>query len=71
VIYGFVEAEKANHSVSTMCRTLKVSKSGYYGWRERPPSQRAKADAVLREQIERIPIGRAGEPTALPASTSS
>jgi putative transposase len=54
VIYGFVQAEKANHSVSTMCRTLKVSKSGYYGWRERPPSARAKADAALSERIERI-----------------
>jgi len=54
VIYGFVEAEKANHSVSTMCTTLKVSKSGYYGWRERPPSARAKADAALCERIERI-----------------
>jgi putative transposase len=54
VIYGFVEAEKANHRVSAMCRTLKVSKSGYYGWRKRPPSQRAKADAALCEQIERI-----------------
>lgn len=40
--------------MSTMCRTLKVSKSGYYGWRERPPSRRAKADAALCEQIERI-----------------
>ena len=49
-----MEAEKANHRVSAMCRTLKVSKSGYYGWRERPPSQRTKADAVLSEQIERI-----------------
>jgi putative transposase len=37
-----------------MCRTLEVFKSGYYGWRERPPSQRAKADAVLSGQIERI-----------------
>jgi putative transposase len=54
VIYGFVEAEKANHPVSTMCRTLKVSKSGYYGWRERPLSARAKADAALSERIERI-----------------
>lgn len=54
MIYGFVQAEKANHPVSTMCRTLKVSKSGYYGWRERPLSARAKADAALSERIERI-----------------
>ena len=54
MIYGFVEAEKANHPVNTMCRTLKVSKSGYYGWRERPLSARVKADAALSERIERI-----------------
>ena len=26
VIYGFVQAEKANHRVNAMCRVLKVSK---------------------------------------------
>ena len=54
MIYGFVEAEKANHSVGVLCRVLKVSKSGYYDWRGRPSSARAKADAVLTERIERI-----------------
>ena len=54
MIYAFVEAEKANYRVNAMCRTLKVSKSGFYGWRERPLSARAKADAVLYERIERI-----------------
>jgi len=54
VIYAFVEAEKANYRVHTMCRALKVSKSGFYGWRERPLSARAKADAVLSERIEHI-----------------
>jgi putative transposase len=65
VIYGFVEADKANHSVGVLCRVLKVSKSGYYGWRSRPPSARSKADAVLTERIERASTGIAGEPTAL------
>ena len=54
MIYGFVEAEKANHSIGTMCRVLEVSKSGYYGWRNRPPSERAKANAALTERIRRI-----------------
>src|SRR5918998_2765634 len=40
--------------VSVMCRVFKVSKSGFYGWRERAPSDRAQADALLTEQIARI-----------------
>ena len=54
MIFGFVEAEKADHSISTMCRVLKVSKSGYYDWRGRPLSERARADAALTERIERV-----------------
>ena len=55
MIYAFVEAQKANHRVGAMCRrTLKVSKSGFYGWRDRVPSARAKADALLSEKITRI-----------------
>ena len=30
---------------------LKVSASGYYDWRYRPPSKRAQVNAVLREHI--------------------
>jgi putative transposase len=54
VTYAFIESERANHTVSTMCRALKVSKSGFYGWRDRAPSARARADAVLSEKIARI-----------------
>jgi putative transposase len=54
VIYTFIEARKTNHRVSVMCRTLKVSKSGFYGWRDRAPSARARADALLTEKITRI-----------------
>jgi putative transposase len=54
VIYTFIEAQKANHRISRMCRTLKVSKSGFYVWRDRLPSARARADALLSEEIVRI-----------------
>lgn len=37
-----------------MCRVLKVSRSGYYAWRDRPPSERARADAALTERIGRV-----------------
>jgi putative transposase len=54
VIYAFVQAQKANNRVNAMCRVLEVSKSGFYGWRDRPPSARARADALLSERIARI-----------------
>jgi putative transposase len=52
--YRLIEAEKAAHSVPTLCRMLGVSRSGYYAWRNRPPSERARFDAVLSEKIETI-----------------
>jgi putative transposase len=37
-----------------MCRVLEVSTSGYYAWRKRAPSRRARVDAELTEQIRQI-----------------
>jgi hypothetical protein len=54
VIYTFIETEKANHRISRMCKVLRVSKSGFYSWRDREPSARAQADALLAEKIVRI-----------------
>lgn len=34
-----------------MCRNLNVSKAGYYAWRGRSPSTRAKRDAYLKDKI--------------------
>lgn len=39
------------YAVRMMCRLLKVSPSGYYGWRDRPASRRDQANACLLEQI--------------------
>jgi putative transposase len=71
VIYGFVEADKANHSIGSLCRVLRVSKSGYYDWKSRPPSARFKADAVLTERIERIHRDSRATYGARPACTAS
>jgi putative transposase len=46
-----MKAHQAAHSVTTMCRILDVSASGYYAWVTRRPSQRAKQDARLLEHI--------------------
>lgn len=52
--YEFVEREKACHAVVRLCRVLGVSPSGYWAWRKRAPSARARADAALSEQIRTI-----------------
>jgi putative transposase len=54
VIFGFVAAEKANHSITTMCRVLGVSRSGFHAWVKRPPSARAVEDDRLTERIREI-----------------
>jgi putative transposase len=52
--FRLIEAEKAAHSVPMLCRLLGVSRSGYYAWRSRSPSERSRFDAVLSEKIETI-----------------
>jgi putative transposase len=37
--------------VAVACRVLQVSRSGYYAWRERPPSPRLLADAQLENDV--------------------
>ena len=45
-------AHQAVHRVTTMCRVLGVSPSGYYAWRKRPLAPRARADGALTAQIQ-------------------
>lgn len=49
-----IDAEKASYSVSMLCKVLKVSRSGYYDWKERPPSRRDCENANLTERIREI-----------------
>jgi hypothetical protein len=49
-------ANQATSRVSTLCRVLGVSPSGYYAWRNRVPSRRKVADAELTVLIRKIHI---------------
>ena len=49
--FAFIAAEKAKHSVTILCRCLRVTRSGYYAWATRGPSARAQRDLVLRTKL--------------------
>jgi len=52
--YTAIEACRGDFPVQRLCAVLGVSRSGYYAWRERPPSQRDQDDTVLTQQLKRI-----------------
>jgi putative transposase len=49
-----VRVHQAAHPITTLCRVLGVSASGYYAWAVRPASAHATADAALSAQIRAI-----------------
>lgn len=50
--FSFIDARKAETpplgTVSELCRALGISRSGYYAWTKRPPSEHARADQRLK-----------------------
>ena len=52
--FNLIDAERASYPVAVLCRMLGVSKSGYYAWRGRPPSERRRQDTLLIEKIREI-----------------
>jgi transposase InsO family protein len=54
--YRFIHAEEAlgTWSVRRMCSALRVHRSGYYAWRDGPPSSHAAEDARLVVHIKAI-----------------
>jgi putative transposase len=53
-LFEFIDAEKASYPVSVLCKVLKVSRSGYYHWKNRPLSKKSQQDAALSQRIREI-----------------
>ena len=49
--YQFIDTYRSAFAVEKMCRALKISKSGYYAWKVRPKSKRARENEKLDHHI--------------------
>ena len=52
--YPFIAEYAQQYPVSTMCRVLGVSVSGYYDWHTREPSRHEREDGELAKHIHRL-----------------
>ena len=49
--FRFVSDHAEEYGVKRLCSTLKVSRSGYYDWKRRPPSKHARARCRARRAL--------------------
>jgi transposase InsO family protein len=65
VRFRFIATEKAHHSLTRLCRCLRVSRSGFDVWQKRPASAHAKRDKHLKVLVRasfEASKGRYGSP---------
>jgi len=65
VKYAFVSEQRAFHSVSFLCRVLKVGRSGYNAWSRRGLSRREVADRDLLVKVRQVHARHRGHAGAL------
>jgi putative transposase len=49
--FRLIEQARAHHAVSVLCSVLKVTRQGYYAWKQRAPSARRLRDDELKAEI--------------------
>jgi transposase InsO family protein len=54
VKFSFIEEHLSDFPVAAACETLSVSRAGYYAWRDRPESARAKRREELAAKIQAV-----------------
>jgi transposase InsO family protein len=54
VIFAWIGDHAAEFTVKRMCQLLKVSRNGYYDWRDRPPGSRRLRHRMLAERVRAV-----------------
>jgi transposase InsO family protein len=54
VKFALIDAENAHFPIDFMCEELGVSRSGFYAWRGREPSQRTREDVLLGVEVAAV-----------------
>ena len=52
--YAFMRIHQEEFKVSRMCAALQISRSGYYGWWDRPESKRSQQDRDMLVEIRKV-----------------
>jgi transposase-like protein len=52
--FTFIAAQKAEHTVSILCRCLRVTRSGFYAWQRRPESTHTCDDRRLTVRVRLV-----------------
>lgn len=52
--YAFVEEHRGSWPVASICRVVRVTRSGFYAWRRRRPSSRQVRREALAVQVRRV-----------------
>jgi len=49
-----MQEQHGEFAISSLCRTLEVSRSGYYEWLRRPPRAQSDADQQVQDKVQRF-----------------
>ncbi len=52
--FRFVDEHQAEYRITDLCRVAGVARSSFYAWRDRPPSERERANGELLVEIREI-----------------